>query len=173
MLVNISLLYCWVNSNAVNINFKTKMPYKFFLSSAFAALTLMTCNVASAQQMELRSVMQDMSRNLQAVVDAISREEWGRVAELSSKIELHQQPSDSEKTRIITFFGPEMGRFKAFDTQTSEAASRLQQFAKAGQPQQVIDSVAKLQTSCLGCHEAFRERFINRFYLPDRKTKRD
>ena len=113
-----------------------------------------------------------MRLSLQLVVDSISRENWEKAADAAARIVSHPQPSDSEKTRIITFFGPDMGRFKSLDSQTGEAAAELERHARAAQPQKVIESVAKVQTSCLACHQAFRERFLNQFYLPDRLNRR-
>lgn len=149
------------------------MKPEFNRAVLIASLLLALRGGASAQGMELRAVMQDMGRDLQVVVDAISREDWTKVADAAGRIVSHAQPSDGEKTRIITFFGPDMGHFKSFDSQTGEAARQIEQAAREGKPQEVIDSVARLQTSCLGCHQAFRERFVVRFYQPDRVTRRD
>ena len=148
------------------------MSIKLSTAACLAATSIALATSAAAQPMELRAVMQDMSKNLQAVVDAISRADWNRAAESAARIVSHPQPSDAEKARIITFFGPDMGRFKALDSKSSDAAAQIERSARAARPQEVIDSVARLQTSCLECHQTFRERFINQFYQPDRITRR-
>lgn len=143
-----------------------------WILALLASLTIASPAALVAQTMELRSAMQDMGQNMQTAVDAISRQDWSRVAQAAARIVKHPQPSDAEKARIIGFFAAEMGRFKAIDSQTGEAAAELERVAVAGKGSEVINAFARVQTACLNCHEAFRDRFLSRFYLPDGKTLR-
>ena len=150
----------------------TRKPITYCLATLLAAL-FTPLFVQAQGPMELRAAMQDMNRNLQAAADGLSRQDWAHVAKAAALIAEHPQPSAEEKTRIITFFGPEMGRFKGLDTETGEAAQQLARAAQDKNGKQAIAAFAQVQTGCLGCHEAFRERFISRFYAPDRLTRRD
>lgn len=86
----------------------------------------------------------------------------GRVAKAAALIADHPQPSAKEMTRILAFFGPDMGRFKGLDTETGEAAQQLVRAAQDKNGKQAIAAFAQVQTGCLGCYEAFREREITR-----------
>jgi cytochrome c556 len=118
----------------------------------------------TAEPMELRRIMQEIGENMQAVTDAIAREEWGRVAEHALRIAEHPQPPMAERVRILAFAGSDAGRFKGFDEQTHQAAKAVEQAAKSGDGQAVIASFATLQNSCLSCHQNFRKPFVEHFY---------
>lgn len=119
---------------------------------------------SGAPPLQLRAVMQELGSNMQRVTDAISREEWARVAEVAPRIANHPEPPPEEKVRIITFLGAEAGRFRGFDQQTHVAADEMTAAAKRADGAGVIAAFAKVQTSCLGCHEGYRKKFIANFY---------
>lgn len=118
----------------------------------------------TAEPMELRRIMQALGKNMQAVTDAIAREDWVRVAEYALRIAEHPQPPMGERVRILAFAGSEAGRFKGFDEQTHQAAKAVEQAAESGDGQAVIASFATLQNSCLACHQNFRKPFVEHFY---------
>lgn len=119
---------------------------------------------AAAEPMELRRIMRELGKDMQAVTDGISREDWERVAKTAPKIAEHRQPPFAEKVRILAFAGRNTGRFKGFDEQTHQAAMSMEQAAKRGDGQAVIASFATLQNSCLACHREFRKPFLEHFY---------
>lgn len=119
---------------------------------------------ATAEPMELRRIMQEIGKDMQAVTDAIAREEWVRVAEHALRIAEHPQPPMGERVRILAFAGSDAGRFKGFDEQTHQAAKAVEQEANSGDGQAVIASFATLQNSCLACHQNFRKPFVEHFY---------
>ena len=51
------------------------------------------------EPLELRRIMQDLGKNMQVVTDAISREDWARVAKTAPEIAEHSQPPITEKVR--------------------------------------------------------------------------
>ncbi len=119
---------------------------------------------AAAEPMELRRIMQELGKDMQAVTDGISREDWERVARTAPKIAEHRQPPFAEKMRILAFAGGNAGRFRRFDGQTHQAAKAMEQAARRGDGQAVIASFATLQNSCLACHQDFRKPFVEHFY---------
>ncbi len=119
---------------------------------------------SSDEPLALRLVMQELGNEMQVVTDAISREDWGRVADSAPRIADHPKPPFGEKLRILTFVGSDVSRFKALDKQTHQAAKELEQAAMRGDGQAVITSFAGLQNSCLACHQTFRKPFVEHFY---------
>lgn len=118
----------------------------------------------AARPMALRGVMAKLGRDMQAVTGAISREDWALVAELAPKIADHAEPPAAEKMRILAWAGTDAGKFHSLDGQTHESATAMGAAAKRGDGPSVITAFAKVQQSCLGCHQSFRKPFIDHFY---------
>lgn len=134
------------------------------LAAAIVSLVFATTNAQAAEPLELQKVMKDLGKNMQIVTDGISREDWVLVEKTSRLIAEHPQPPFTEKMRIMGFMGTNMGKFKAFDGQTHEAANEMATAAQEKNGQRVISSFQKLQASCLGCHQAYRPTFVEHFY---------
>jgi len=126
--------------------------------------TLAAFNVQAAEPLAFQGVMKDLGKHMQTVAGAIAREDWEEVAKNAPLIAAHPQPPAEEKSRIISFMGSNMGKFKSYDMQTHEAAHELEHAAHEKNGQQVIDAYQKVQSSCLGCHQAFRKPFTEHFY---------
>lgn len=116
--------------------------------------------------MALRAVMQQLERDMQSVTGAISREDWAQVIELAPGIGSHPQPPLWEKIRILAWLGTGAGAFRSFDTQTHEAAQAMGEAATRSDGQAVIAAFARLQESCLTCHQNYRKSFKEYFYEP-------
>src|SRR5690606_17792796 len=84
------------------------------LSVALATATtgLGAQSADAAKPMALRSVMERLGRDMQAVTGAISKEEWTLVAELAPKIAKHAEPPLGEKMRILGWLGTDAGKFR-------------------------------------------------------------
>lgn len=138
---------------------------------AAATLTLAGSSIAatrsSAEEVNplfLRSVMNKLGRDMQAVTGAISNEDWALVETLAPLIAKHAEPPLSEKVRILAWLGSDAGKFRSFDAQAHEAATIMEEAARRRDGQAVITAFAKVQQSCLGCHQSFRQPFIEHFY---------
>lgn len=134
------------------------------LTTVIVGLIFVTASTQAAEPLELQKVMKDLGKNMQIVTDGISREDWTLVEHTSHLIGEHPQPPLTEKMRIMSFMGTNMGKFKSFDEQTHEAAHETASAAQAKDGQKVISSFQKLQSSCLACHQAFRSAFVEHFY---------
>lgn len=142
------------------------------ISALSAAIVLMTASHPTlaenspqrAEPLVLQKVMKDLGKHMQAITDGISREDWAVVEKMAPLIGEHPQPPLSEKTRIIGFMGSNMGKFKAYDGETHEAAHVLAEAAKNKDGQAVINAFQTLQTSCYNCHREFRKPFVKHFY---------
>lgn len=121
-------------------------------------------DASQAKPLALRVIMQELGGNMQAITSAISQEEWVQVIQLAPKVAAHPEPPVTEKMRILAYLGADMAKFKSFDAQTHEAAHAMKQAAERGDGKAVIQSFARVQESCLGCHQAFRKPFVEHFY---------
>ena len=118
----------------------------------------------TVKPLELRNVMSKLSQDMQGVLGAISKEDWQMVAALAPKIADHAEPPLSEKVRILSWLGSDAGKFRGFDGQAHDAATAMGEAAKRRDGQAVIAAFAKVQQSCLGCHQSFRQPFLEHFY---------
>lgn len=121
-------------------------------------------DATGAQPLALRKIMQELGSNMQATTGAISREDWAQVVQLAPSIAAHPAPPLTEKIRIFAYLGADAGRFRGFDAQTHEAALAMKQAAARSDGKAVIQSFARVQESCMGCHQAFRKPFVEHFY---------
>lgn len=114
--------------------------------------------------MALSRIMRDMGMDMQGIAGSIAHEDWAAVAERASRIADHPQPPLAEKLRILAFLGKDTGRFRRHDRETHEAAQELQRAASRQDGTAVIAAFASLQSSCLSCHQNFRQPFQEHFH---------
>jgi len=81
--------------------------------------------VETAKTMALRTVMEKFGRDMQAIIGAISKEEWALAAEFAPKLAKHAEPPLAEMMRILTWLGTDAGRFLDFDGQVQDAATAM------------------------------------------------
>lgn len=112
----------------------------------------------------LRSIMQDLSTDMQRITDGIATENWKRVAEIALNVANHSQPPMQERLRIIQFVGVDVGRFKGYDHQVHKLAITLSEAAGREDGAAVIEAFAQIQNNCLGCHQDFRQSVQEHFY---------
>ena len=126
---------------------------------------LFTAGGAQAvEPLALQKAMKDLGRNMQTITDGISREDWDLVEKTAPLIADHPQPPMTEKMRIMSFVGTNMGKFKAYDGETHDQALAVGKAAKAKDGPGVILAFRKLQTGCYNCHSEFRKPFVEHFY---------
>lgn len=140
------------------------MKKPLVLVASLIGIALTAAHAQAAEPLQLRKIMKDLGKSMEIVTDGISREDWSLVEKTSHLIAEHPQPPLPEKMRIITFMGSNMSKFKGFDEQTHEAASEMAAAAQEKHGQKVISAFQKIQSSCLGCHQAFRPEFVANFY---------
>ncbi len=136
-------------------------PWSWLITLSIAGLPVAS---PAAEPLVLQGIMKDMGRNMQAIVDGLSREDYAKAERAALAIADHPQPPVGEKMRVMGFVGGNAPRFKAFDGETHENAKALAKASKNGNGEGAIDAFHKLQTSCLACHQAFRKPFQEHFY---------
>src|SRR3546814_7084723 len=72
------------------------------------------------ESMGLRTVMQELGRNMEAVTGAISREDWALVEELALGTAHHAQPPAMETMRILKWLGADAGKFRTLDARVEQ-----------------------------------------------------
>ena len=103
-----------------------KKSHSLLFSYGVAACLGMGANgLQAAEPLMLQKVMKDLGRNMQAVTDGISREDWTLIEKQALLIADHPQPPLSEKVRIMGFVGTSMTKYKAYDGDTHAAAQDL------------------------------------------------
>lgn len=139
---------------------------RHFIFNLFASSSMLfiVSGAQAGEPLALQQVMRDLGKNMQVITDGISRGDWELVEKTAPLIADHPQPPFSEKLRIMSFMGTNMGKFKAHDGETHEQALAVGKAAKAKDGQGVILAFQKLQTSCYSCHSEFRKPFIEHFY---------
>ena len=143
------------------MNTLRKLAYPFFSS---ACLALATSGAQAASPVILHKIMEDLGRNMQAITDGISREDWILVEKNAAQIIDQPQPPLNEKVSLLGFMGTQMWKFKTYEGKKVDAALMLGKAAKAKDGPRVILAFQKLQTSCYNCHSEFRKPFVEHFY---------
>lgn len=138
-----------------------------------ACLTLAATAVQANEPLALQKVMKDLGNNMQIVTDGISREDWLLVEKTAQFIASHPQPPATEKIRIMSFMGANMGKFKAYDGETHDAADAMGKAAANKDGRGVINAFQKVQTACFNCHSEFRKPFVEHFYSSRRSVKKE
>jgi hypothetical protein len=85
------------------------VPLSVLLATFATALGAQS--VEAAKPMALRTIMERLGRDMQAVTGAISKEDWPLVAELAPRIAKHAEPPMSEKMRILAGLGQTLESF--------------------------------------------------------------
>jgi cytochrome c553 len=142
------------------MNALRKLVYSFFSS---ACLVLATSGAQAASPVVLHKIMEDLGRNMQAITDGISREDWAMVEKSAAQIVDQPQPPLNEKVILLGFMGTQMWKFKAYEGEKVDAALALGRAAKAKDGPRVILAFQKLQTRCYACHNEFRKPLVEYF----------
>lgn len=144
--------------------FLAAIAISLFLAVTFTCPQVQANDAIRATPLQLRKIMQDLGRNMQNITGAISLADWDKVAKITPQIAAHPQPPLSEKMRILAYLGADAARFRGCNEQTHEAAHAMGKAAQRGDGRAVIQSFAKVQESCLACHQSFRKPFEEHFY---------
>lgn len=135
------------------------------ISHLAATSTIALSDDTDVKPLVLRSIMQELGKNMQIITDGISRTEWDLVAKIALQVADHPQPPIVEKMRILSFVGTDAGKFKGYDNKIHQAAEEVSRAAVQQDGPAVISSFAKLRNSCLACHQIFREPIKEHFYV--------
>lgn len=130
------------------------------------ALTILTGQVmADANKpLALRKIMQELEINMKSITDGISTQNWDVVKDSAEKIAQHPTPPFFEKLKILSYVGSNIGQYKKFNGNTSDAAELLNKAAEKKDNQAVSQAYLQLKNSCVECHDRFLKPFVKHFY---------
>lgn len=148
-----------------NSIFRTLLSCATMLAISLAGITALHAEQpAEPGPMALQGIMIKLGQDMQAVTAAISIEDWATVERLAPGIADHAEPPGEEKARIIGWLGKDAPKFRGYDMQAHEAAAVMGEAAARKDGVAAIAAFARVQESCLGCHQEFRQPFMAHFY---------
>jgi cytochrome c556 len=128
------------------------------------AVLLFLAAPAWAADMELKGIMKDLDAKTLAIVDGINKGDFEAVGNTAKKISDHEEPSFSEKIKILGFLLTDAKDFKSFGDVVHDEAERLAEAAKNRDYDGAIVHFAAMLKGCSGCHAGYREKFVKYFY---------
>ncbi len=140
-----------------------------FLFAGFATTTASSQVLAGTvynftKPLVLHKIMQDLGRDMQTIVDGISRGDWKLIEKAASRVADHPKPPMIETVRLLGFIGTQAGKFKGYDAKTHDTALVLGEAAAKKDGYAVISAFSDLQNTCMDCHKSFRKSFRRHFY---------
>lgn len=134
------------------------------ISTQLMAASAEESDANSIEPLALRGIMAELGKNMQRITGAIAREDWSQVEQAALLIADHPTPPLMEKVRILAYVGTDINQFKTKDNATHDAAMVLSKVAQEKEGYKIIKQFAELQKTCLTCHQAFRQSFVEHFY---------
>ncbi|MDP2795828.1 MAG: cytochrome c [Sulfurisoma sp.] len=150
-----------VSSKTTSKSRRRPAPWAWLIALGCAGIPFAS---PAAEPLALQGIMKDLGKNMQAVVDGLSREDYATVEKAALAIADHPKAPLGEKMRVMAYVGTNAPRFKTLDGETHEHAMALAKASKGGNGEDAIAAFGKLQSSCFACHQAFRKPFKEHFY---------
>ena len=108
----------------------------------------------------LKEIMRQLETDYNRLNQAILLEEYADIEAAARRIAEHPTPSLSERLAILARVGSDSGRFKQFDAEMAEAATRLAQAAADRNVDRILNAQARLMQVCMQCHVPFRKKIV-------------
>jgi len=121
-------------------------------------LVLMTITGATADESNLKEIMQGLRNDSVAVADGLLTDDFSKVAQSADRIASHAQIPPAQVQLVAADLGPEMATFKQFDTTVHDLALSIAAAAENSDSNQAIADYQRMLNGCFGCHAAYRER---------------
>lgn len=106
----------------------------------------------------LFGLMAGLESDMAGLARALWQEQMDSVALFARAVADHPTVPAAEAQAIAGVLGPDMARFKAFDTGVHDLAVRVSESAAANDLDGVVAAEAQLRAGCVACHTAFRVR---------------
>jgi len=117
-----------------------------------------------ADSLALRTIMQELARNMQSLNTQMYTEDWKAVADIAQKIATHDEPPIEEKKQILQWLGENAKSFRNHDLEVKAGAQDLSAAARSEDIKGIMTALNRVQGNCLACHQGFRNDFIQHFY---------
>ncbi len=132
-------------------------------------ITILTGVVAGAAlparaELQLKSIMTDLSARMQAVVVAIGAGDFAEIESNASVIADHDKPPMTERMKILGFLKSRASQFKKMDGKVHDNASDMAEAAKREDMEGVLKSFSIVLAGCVECHTGYRDDIVEHFY---------
>jgi cytochrome c556 len=107
---------------------------------------------------ELRLVMQGLLEDAQQITAGIFLQDFSKIELAANKIANHPTPGMATKTKLVASLGPEMGKFKQFDSVVHDTAIVIATAAGEEDMASAITAYHQLIDGCQACHGEFKQR---------------
>lgn len=138
--------------------------YKKTALTALLLTPLLIPSGAAAEGLKLRTIMLDLAHDMEAIVRAISFEDYKTVKLLAKKIADHARPPLEERMRIMKFLKGDAAGFKAADDAVHTAAEKLAEAASKEDRYMVVENFRDVLNGCVDCHTKYRIKVRKEFY---------
>lgn len=106
----------------------------------------------------LTAVMQELGEKMNALNDAIFKDDWVGMSTASGVIAEHPHVAPNELAAISKALGKEMQQFKEWDHLVHKNALSLRKAAADKDMKQVLSSHRTIMSGCVSCHIQFRAK---------------
>lgn len=106
----------------------------------------------------LRPLMTALAQDMDRIATGLWHEEYDLIRQGAQNIATHPRIPPGQIAAIKRALGDEFEGFVAFDKTVHGAAAELVTAAEARDWSAVLDTHARLQRGCVGCHRTYRER---------------
>jgi len=128
------------------------------LVSLSVSLLLTIAFVASANESNLKEIMQGLRDDSVAVADGLLTDDFSKVAKAADRIANHAQIPPEQVQLVAAELGPEMATFKGFDTTVHDLSLSIVMAAERNDRDKAIEDYQSMLNGCFGCHAVYRER---------------
>ena len=106
----------------------------------------------------LKIVMRQLGYDMDALNAALWARDFDALGRAATAIAEHPHVSPKEKARVQAALGPDFAAFGAADRRVHDAAVRTASAAASEDSERVLAELGSLQSGCVACHDAFRDR---------------
>ncbi len=118
------------------------------------------------QEKGLKSVMQGLLKDTQALTEGIFLEDYKKIEAAAKNIANHPTPGTLTMRKVMAGLGAEMGVFKGFDMKVHDTALVIANSASEQNMSKIISGYHQMIDGCQSCHAQFKPR-VSKIINPD------
>lgn len=126
-----------------------------------AAMGLLLTSQAYAEEVTLKSVMQQLGKDYAGLNQSILMEDFEASAQAAHRIAHHDKPSLLQRMKIMTGLRSDMPGFKKVDTKVHQLALDIERAALAKDMPLLIQHQSNMLSACMACHTTYKARVID------------
>ena len=123
-----------------------------------ATVALLASLSVSAETLTLKSVMQQLGKDLAEMNHGILIEDYATIERTAMRIAEHPKPALVQRKAIMAKLGPDTATFKEYDGIVHNSAKAISEAAKTSDMLAIMEQQQQLFNGCIQCHSTFRPR---------------